>query len=130
MRETRPVSLDAVWQAFLQSVKAEKISMASYLAEGEPWGVEEGVATIAFPARLNFFKETLEVADNKRLIEKHLGKILGRDVRIQFETLREIKDGRNEEGASVKAANAPSVPPEENPAIKSAMDIFGGRIIQ
>ncbi len=115
-KEVRSVSLDAVWQALIQSVKSEKISIASYLAEGEPWGFKDGVATVAFPTRLNFFKESLEVQENKRLIEKHLSKILEQDARLSLEVIREISGSKNST--------------DENPTIKSAMNLFGGQIIQ
>ena len=116
LREARSLSLDSVWQALIQSVKGEKISIASYLAEGEPWGLKDGVATVVFPAKLNFFKESLEVQENKRLIEKHLSKILEQEVFLSFEVIREISESKNSTG--------------ENPTIKSAMNLFGGRIIQ
>ena len=122
VRETRSVSLDGVWQGFIQAVKNEKISVASYLAEGEPWGLKDGIATVAFPARLNFFKETLEMPDNKRLLEKHLSKLLEQDVRLVFEVIREISKSKNAAAADVSS--------EDNPVIKSAMNLFGGRIIQ
>jgi DNA polymerase-3 subunit gamma/tau len=121
-REARSLSLDGVWQALIQSVKTEKISIASYLAEGEPWGLKDGVATVAFPLRLNFFKESLEVPDNRLLIEKHLSKILEQEIRLAFEVVREISGAKN--------AAAPGVVPEDDPTIKSAMNLFGGRIIR
>ncbi len=117
----RSASLDGVWPALIQAVKGEKISIASYLAEGEPWGIKEGVATVAFPARLNFFRESLEVPDNKRLIEKHLSKLVEQDVRVAFETIREIAKSKDA---------AQDITSEDNPTIKSAMNLFGGRIIQ
>jgi DNA polymerase III subunit gamma/tau len=119
-------SLDAVWEALIQAVKSEKISAASYLADGQPYSLKEGVAIIGFPPKLNFFKETLELNDNKRLIEKHLGALLHADVRVQFETMKELAKPEDAE----EPKRAPALPPEENPALKSAINILGGRVIQ
>ena len=121
-REVRSVSLDGVWPALIQAVKSEKISIASYLAEGEPWGFKDGVATVAFPVRLNFFRESLEMQDNKRLIEKHLSKLLEQETRLVFEVIREISKSKELASSDISS--------EDNPIIKSAMNLFGGRIIQ
>jgi DNA polymerase III subunit gamma/tau len=124
------VSFEAVWPEFVQAVKSEKISVGSYLAEGEPGSLSEGRAVITFPQSNSFFKETLEVADNKRLLEKHLSRIAGRDTMITFELIKEITDPRKAAAVGPAKAEAPAAPAQKDPTIQSAINMFGGRIIQ
>ncbi len=115
-----------VWQPLLRSLKSERMSVASYLAEAQPLALEGAVAKVAFPERLSFHRETLEVLENKALIERHLRGLLGRPVQIVFEEVKELSSG---------PAGLPDDPPaalstEADGAVKSAMSIFGGRIIK
>jgi DNA polymerase-3 subunit gamma/tau len=115
LREKKPVALESVWQPLLRALKAEKISVASYLAEGEPAELKAGVVKILFPEKFNFHRECLEADDNRALIEKHLSSFLERPVRIEFETVKEL------------SGSAPAEPAEW---VKSAMGLFGGKIIK
>jgi DNA polymerase-3 subunit gamma/tau len=122
----RDVSLDSIWPQLLGALKSEKISVATYLAEGEPAGIEGNTAKISFPERHSFHRESLETPENRQLIQRHLVRLLGRDVRIEFESVKEIS-GRM---ASVEPA-APAFEAKKEPegAVKSAMNIFGGKIV-
>ena len=122
-RENAVVSLDAVWQLLISALKNEKISVASYLAEGEPLGMEGTVAKISFPERLSFHRESLETLENKKLVEKHLSQLLEMEVAVHYESVKELSE---QNGAT--ASSKTQVP--ENPALKSAMSIFGGRIVK
>ncbi|MBI4432993.1 MAG: DNA polymerase III subunit gamma/tau [Candidatus Omnitrophica bacterium] len=119
-REQNSSSLESVWQALLAALRQEKISVASYLAEGEPSDLTGGLAKISFPERLNFHRETLEVQDNKKLIEKHLSALLSQNISIQFEVVKEL---------SGKIAKSQPTSGVADNAVRSAMNIFGGRII-
>jgi DNA polymerase-3 subunit gamma/tau len=122
----RNVSLDAIWPQLLGALKSEKISVATYLSEGEPSGIEGNTVKISFPERHSFHRESLETPENRQLVQKHLVKLLGRDVRLEFESVKEIS-GRM--AAVEPAAPAPVEEKSENGAVKSAMNIFGGKIV-
>ena len=122
-KENAVVSLDAVWQLLISALKNEKISVASYLAEGEPLGMEGTVAKISFPERLSFHRESLETLENKKLVEKHLSQLLEMEVAVHYESVKELS------GQSGVSAGFKTQTPE-NPALKSAMSIFGGRIVK
>ncbi len=122
----RSAALDSVWEALLRHLRNEKISVASYLAEGSPVSLKDRVAVISFPERLNFHKECLEVADNKKLIEKHVSRLLEQEIYVQFLTVKEAPGI-----APVEEETAPPKASEEaNAAIQSAMNILGGRLIR
>jgi DNA polymerase III subunit gamma/tau len=123
----RSVSFEAAWPEFVQAVKAETISVGSYLAEGEPGSFSNGKAMIGFPKRHNFFKETLEIPDNRLLLEKHLSRILGREVLIAFESIREIEKPETPSPEGAPKRPDPDAPPDAT--IQSAINILGGRML-
>ncbi len=125
-REVSAASLDSVWQPLLGLLKTEKISVASYLAEGEPIRLQDGTALIAFPQKFNFHRETLELPDNKKFIEKHLSKLLGQSTLIEFQMVKEISPRKA--SAELGPSEAPPTPEMDN-ALKSAMNMFGGRVV-
>jgi DNA polymerase-3 subunit gamma/tau len=112
------VSLISVWPTFLADVKREKMSVGTYLSEGEPLEIERGVARILFPEHLNFHRETLEVIENKKLLETVLERLIGAPVQIRFEMVKEVK---------ASAGSAPAASPQAEGAIRSALNILGGR---
>ncbi len=123
--EKKLVSLDGVWQLLISALKNEKISVASYLAEGEPMGLVDSVAKISFPERLSFHRESLETLENKKLVEKHLSALLEQEIRVEYESVKELSgsDGSLSLGNSKSGASV-------DPALQSAMSIFGGRIVR
>ena len=123
--EKKGVSLDGVWQLLISALKNEKISVASYLAEGEPMGLVDSVAKISFPERLSFHRESLETLENKKLVEKHLSALLEQEIRVEYESVKELSgsDGSLSLGNSKSGASV-------DPALQSAMSIFGGRIVR
>lgn len=112
------VSLVSIWPTFLADVKREKMSVGTYLSEGEPLEIERGVARILFPEHLNFHRETLEVIENKKLLESLLERLTGAPVQIHFETVKEVK---------AVAGSTPAASPQAEGAIRSALNILGGR---
>ncbi len=105
----------------------EKMNVGSYLGEGEPGPFAAGRAAIVFPERHNFFKECLETVENKAMLERHLSKVLGQEVLISFELIKEISG----KGTSASPAEkAPLASPQDDATIRSAMNLFGGRLLQ
>ncbi len=127
LQSTADISLDSIWQPLLAFLKTEKISVASYLAEGEPIGLRGEAAIIAFPQKYNFHKETLEMPDNKKLIEKYLSQLLKKPAFIEFQMVKEIS-GKKSAG-EFAASEAPPTPEMDN-LMKSAMNLLGGRVVE
>jgi len=128
----KSVSLEAVWQPLINALKSEKISVATYLSEGQPAQLSNNVARVHFPTRLNFHKECLEVPDNRKLIEKHLSRLLGCEIRAEFLT---IKQEVPENEAEPKPGPQNPVMDEEvseevKGFVQSAINLLGGKIIQ
>jgi DNA polymerase-3 subunit gamma/tau len=127
VRPERSVTFDAVWPSFVQAVKNEKMNVGSYLGEGEPGPFEAGRAVIVFPERHSFFKECLETVENKALLEKHLSTLLGQEALVSFELIKEISGKKTSASPEEKAALSS---PQNDATIKSAMNLFGGRLLQ
>lgn len=137
-----PLTAEAVerlWPKVLEIIKGKKISVASYLLEGRLADVQGSVVTLGFANKFNFHREALERVNNKKFVEEIMTKVLGRQVYIDFITLKETaappeepEEGRpetvlefDEEFERETKTNSLN-----NPIIQSAVQIFGGRIIK
>ncbi|MCU0666885.1 MAG: DNA polymerase III subunit gamma/tau [Candidatus Omnitrophica bacterium] len=103
-----------VWAGVIDSLAKVKISVATYLSEGQPFRIDKDILTVAFPKNYSLHKESLERKENKTLIEKSLTHALGEALRVNF-ILTEKEIHRHGQDTQV---------------VKSALDAFGGRVIQ
>lgn len=112
------ISLDSIkgcWENIVNNLSRIKMSVASYLNEGELLKCQGNVLTVSFPKNYSLHKEALEQKDNKALIEKSISELINAGVRVNFILSQELKS--KDEG-------------ENNPAIKSALEMFHGRVIK
>ena len=111
------VPLDKIkenWQNIITNLGRVKISAATYLNEGEPEKMQGNTVVISFPGNYSLHKESLESKENKAIVEKCFSELFNTAVRVNF----------------ILSAQSKQRPPSENnPFIKSALDMFGGRII-
>jgi DNA polymerase-3 subunit gamma/tau len=114
---TKHISLDEVkniWQNIIDSLSRIKISVATYLNEGEPLRIEKNILTIGFPKNYSLHKESLERKENKAIIEKIMSEILNSPLRINFMlTAERVYSDAN-----------------DHPLIKSVLQTFHGRVIK
>ena len=104
-----------VWGNIINNLAKIKMSVSTYLSEGQPTKVQGNIITIAFPKSCSLHKESLESKDNKAMIEKAASELCNADLRVNFILVAEMKhetDARS------------------NPFIQSALDMFGGRVIK
>jgi len=112
------VSLDSVknsWGNIVNNLAKIKMSVSTYLSEGEPTRVQGDVLTVAFPKNYSLHKESLERKENKLIIEKAVSESCNARIRLHFVL---VAQARQETDA------------RSNPFIKSALDMFGGRIVR
>lgn len=112
------VSLDDIighWENVINNLSRIKMSVATYLNEGELLKLQGSVLTISFPKNYSLHKEALEQKDNKALIEKSISELANTNLRVNFVLSQELK--HKEES-------------ENNPAVKSALEMFHGRVIK
>jgi len=112
------VSLERVkesWGGIVNNLSKIKMSVSTYLSEGEPLKVQGGLITIAFPKSCSLHKESLDRKENKAMIEKAASELCGADLKVNFIL---TADMRQDTGA------------RSNPFVKSALEMFGGRVVK
>ncbi len=114
-------SLEAVleaWGRVTESVAAKKMSLATYLKNGRPVALEADLLTIGFAKRSVFFKEALAHKDNLQILVKAIQDQCGARLRLRLDIVEDLEVPQEE----------PPVP--EAPFVKSALDLFKGKIIK
>ncbi|MDD5080335.1 MAG: DNA polymerase III subunit gamma/tau [Candidatus Omnitrophica bacterium] len=104
-----------VWQNVIEAVTRAKISVGTYLNEGLPMRLENGVLTISFAREHSLHRDSLERKDNRDLIEKIIAGLLHGHIRLDFILSKEEK---------------PEHRAENNTVVRSALDMFNGRLIR
>jgi DNA polymerase-3 subunit gamma/tau len=102
------------WQNIINNLAAIKMSVATYLNEGEPAEVKGDTLIISFPKNYSLHKEALERKENKSIIEKTISESLGANLRVNF--ILSAQEKHKQES-------------ENNPFVKSALDMFGGKVV-
>ncbi len=116
-------SLDGVLQAWgrvMESVGAKKMSLATYLKHGRPVALESDLLTIGFAKRSVFFKEALAHKDNLQILVQAIQDQCGARLRLKLEIVEDIEAAPEPQEEAV----------EETPFLKSALDLFKGRVIR
>lgn len=113
------------WPILVKTMAVKKMSISSYLAEGEPDSVKGNAIAVGFPRELNFHREVLEEKNNKDIVERALSQIMDTAVKMSFiatdRKLREPGPDNNDIKEGLK---------DKEPTIDSALNIFGGRIFK
>ena len=112
------ISLDSIkdaWGNIVNNLAKIKMSVSTYLSEGQPTKVQGDMVTIAFPKSCSLHKESLDRKENKALIEKAVSDLCNAALRVNFILVADMQQ---------------NVDVRSNPFIKSALDMFGGRVIK
>ncbi len=108
-------SLKNIWGNIVNNLAKVKMSVSTYLSEGQPLKVHGDLATVGFPVNCSLHKDTLDKKDNKDLIEKIIFELTQVNLRLNFILVAEMQQDSDT---------------RSNPVIKSAMDMFGGRVVK
>ncbi|PIQ88004.1 MAG: hypothetical protein COV73_01135, partial [Candidatus Omnitrophica bacterium CG11_big_fil_rev_8_21_14_0_20_43_6] len=103
------------WGSIVNNLSKIKMSVSTYLSEGEPTKVQGDLVTVAFPKTCSLYKESLDRKENKAIVEKSASEICNADLRVNFVLTAQVK----------QSVDVPS-----NPFIKSALEMFGGRVVK
>ncbi|MBU4252511.1 MAG: DNA polymerase III subunit gamma/tau [Candidatus Omnitrophica bacterium] len=112
------VSLENVkdaWSGIVNNLSKIKMSVSTYLSEGEPTKVQGEMITVAFPKSCSLHKESLDIKENKAIVEKVVSELCNADLRVNFILVAQMQ--QNTDARS-------------NPFIKSALEMFGGRVVK
>jgi len=112
------LSLDDIkerWQDIVGNLSKIKMSVATYLNEGNPVSLEANTLTVSFPKNYSLHKESLEGKENKLIVEKAVAEALKVNLRLSF---------------VLSAEEAPKDRGEASPLLKSILDTFNARTIK
>ena len=112
------VSLESVkdaWGSIVNNLSKIKMSVSTYLSEGEPTKVQGDLITVAFPKSCSLHKESLDRKENKVMVEKAVSELCNADLRVNFILVADMKHNTDT---------------RSNPFIKSALEMFGGRVVK
>ena len=111
------------WPEVLDKVREKKMSVGSYLVEGEPIDIKDGVVRVGFSKRFSFNKENLEEPRNKVLLEEVLSEVLGEELTVEFVTVDIPMKPEGEEEVRV-------IPEEviNDPIIQKVVDLFDAEV--
>lgn len=115
---THNVTLDSVkegWQGIIDNLSKVKMSAATYMNEGQPVKIHGNTLVISFPRNYSLHKESLERKENREIIDRTVSELFNANLRVNFILSEETK--QREDGSS-------------NPFVKSALDMFKGRLIR
>ena len=105
----------SVWSNLVNNLANIKMSVSTYLSEGEPTKVQGNIITVAFPKNYSLHKESLDKKENKTMIEKAVSELCNADLRMNFILVAQAKHDQDA---------------HSNPFIKSALEMFGGRVVK
>ncbi|MDP3041274.1 MAG: DNA polymerase III subunit gamma/tau [Candidatus Omnitrophota bacterium] len=112
------VSLESVkeaWSGIVNNLSKIKMSVSTYLSEGEPTKVQGDLITVAFPKSCSLHKESLDRKENKAMVEKAVSELCNADLRVNFILVAQMQQDTDA---------------RSNPFIKSALEMFGGRVVK
>ena len=104
-----------IWGSIVNNLSKIKMSVSTYLSEGEPTKIQGDLVTVAFPKSCSLHKESLDRKENKAIVEKAVSELCNADLRVNFILVADMK--HNTDARS-------------NPFIKSALEMFGGRVVK
>ncbi len=120
-------TLKQKWTEILKEIKKTRMSLGTYLSEAKLLSFTKGKLTLGFYPKLNFHKEVLKKHKNRKYIEGVLKNILKHTIQMEFKKIeQDLEDNSPKDNADSKK-NSESV--VNNELVKTAMDIFDGKII-
>ena len=116
------------WDDFIATLGGERPLLKTYLYEGEPRSLKDGVLTVGFAEKFDFHKDSLESPSNLAYLENLLASKLGFAVKIKFTVAAS--------GTPVPEARPASNPApgkkklvQNSPVIQAALDALDGTVI-
>jgi len=119
-------SIQRMWERVVLQVKAEKMSVGTFLAEGRPDGLDRGVLRLLFPSGREYHVEQVMYPENRKIVSDALMNVLGRS----FGILCRSEPRRGEPGKSMATAASGAGSLASSPAAQKLMSTFDAEIIR
>jgi DNA polymerase-3 subunit gamma/tau len=108
------------WQAILESIKKEKVTLHAWLINGEPVAVYQQYIVIAFQNAIH--RETTDQAANRQVIETVIGKMTGKPFEIINIMLNDWKQALG--------GNEAEVDDDAKQCVDTAIELFGEEFVE
>jgi len=108
------------WQAILESIKKQKVTLHAWLINGEPVAVYQQYIVIAFQNAIH--RETTDQPANRQVIEAVIGKMTGKP----FEIINIMLNDWNQ----ALSGNEAGVDGDADQFIKAAIELFGEEFVE
>ena len=102
------------WNELTHEVSLRKMALATYLQEGVPCEFKGGKLVIGFTKENIFAKDCLNSKENLKFIEELFSEKLNASIFVSFKIIEKADFG-------IK---------QEEPAVRSALEMFGGKIVK
>ncbi len=109
------------WAKIVEEIKAEKIALGSFLQDGVPFQLEDGVLTLAYDEKAAFHK--VHVEKNKKFLEEKIFQNLGKRLRLEIISLDFKSKGIEVEPRTVEEILEDIK--QKEPIIQKIIDLFG-----
>ena len=132
-REAEPVpdsrrSIRDIWPEFMETLGANRPMLKTYLTEGEPGEVENGVLTVYFDEKFDFHRDALESSTKRSYMETQLKNKLGFPVRLVFTVRSKKSEPPSQEKEAPPPPGRKKALIRENPLIEAAIELFDAAV--
>jgi DNA polymerase-3 subunit gamma/tau len=113
-----PVSFEQItqlWHEIVQNTSKLKISIGNYLKEGTPVKMLGNTLIVAFHKNRSLYKESLEVLENRMMVERIIREALNAEIKLSF-----VLSQENKSDEVILT----------HPTLQTAMDTFNARLIK
>lgn len=128
--------LRSVWKSVVGRILERKPSLGSYIEQGAPLGISEGILTIGFNGGASVFITLLDRKDSKDYILEVVKGYMQGVGGIKFTTVSEKKENNPAPAYEEFVATAHEKQQEEvedafsDPIVQEAIDILGGELVE
>jgi DNA polymerase-3 subunit gamma/tau len=117
---------ESTWPQILQTIRARRPLIVSWLERATPLFPEPGTLKLAFPTEQSIAVESLSRPNNRKILEEIASEILGGPCKLEFELRDDLSVGREKFETA-----APADPMElfkNDPKIQKALELFKAEI--
>ncbi|HEX15805.1 MAG TPA: DNA polymerase III subunit gamma/tau [Deltaproteobacteria bacterium] len=111
--------LQAEWGEMVKFICGESPILGTFLQQGQLIALEERRLRVGFPPS-SFALERLSEPSAKERLDRLLSSFLGREVSVEFSSL----------GSIPGAPDRPQPTPEDDPLVREALEVFGGKVVE
>jgi DNA polymerase-3 subunit gamma/tau len=117
---------ESIWPQILQTIRARRPLIVSWLEHATPLFPERGTLKLAFPTEQSIAVESLSRPNNRKILEEITSEILGAPCKLEFELRDDLSAGGE------KSETPVPVDPMElfknDPKIQKALELFKAEI--